>query len=309
MTDAALVTNTRTTESPNASLRDYWELLKPRVMSLVVFTAVVGLILAPGELHWIKGCVAILCIAIGAGASGALNQWYDADIDAVMARTAARPVPSGRVGADAALEFGMVLSFFSVGTMAVLVGYVAAALLAFTIFFYAVVYTMWLKRTTAQNIVIGGAAGALPPVISWSAATGTVDLYPLILFAIIFLWTPAHFWALALVKNDDYSRANVPMLPVIAGAKTTKRQIMVYAVLTTIASLCPWALGFAGNASGVVAGVASLGLVALAIHLLTSVGAEQERAAALRLFALSIAYLFVVFLTLGLERLLGWSVG
>lgn len=303
MTDTALDLTHGSARPLEAGVGDYWALLKPRVMSLVIFTALVGLILAPGELHWIKSFVAILCIAIGAGASGALNQWYDADIDAVMARTAGRPVPAGRISPDAALEFGMVLSFFSVGAMAVLVGYVPAALLAFTIFFYAVVYTMWLKRWTAQNIVIGGASGALPPVIAWSAVTGKVDLYPMILFAIIFLWTPAHFWALALVKNEDYTRAKVPMLPVVAGAKATKRQIVAYAILTAAAAMAPFALGFAGLAYATVAGVLSLGFVALSIRLwLTPEAADRKPA--LQLFAFSIAYLFALFFMAGLERLI-----
>jgi heme o synthase len=303
LTDAALERLPAQAQPFEAGLGDYWALLKPRVMSLVVFTALVGLILAPGELHWVKSLVAILCIAIGAGASGALNQWYDADIDAVMARTAGRPVPAGRISPDAALEFGMVLSLFSVGAMAVLVGYVPAALLAFTIFFYAVVYTMWLKRWTTQNIVIGGASGALPPVIAWSAVTGTVDLYPMILFAIIFLWTPAHFWALALVKNEDYTLAKVPMLPVVAGAKATKRQIVAYAVLTAVAAMAPYALNFAGPAYATVAGVLSLGFVILSIRLWRT-GEERQRKPALQLFAFSIAYLFALFFTLGFERLI-----
>lgn len=303
MTEAAFDHVETRSRPVEAGIGDYWALLKPRVMSLVVFTALVGLILAPGDLHWIKGVVAILCIAIGAGASGALNQWYDADIDAVMARTAGRPVPAGRIGPNAALEFGMVLSFFSVAAMAVLVGYLPAALLAFTIFFYAVVYTMWLKRWTAQNIVIGGASGALPPVIAWSAVTGTVDLYPMILFAIIFLWTPAHFWALALVKNEDYARAKVPMMPVVAGARSTKRQIVLYAVLTAAAAMAPFALGFAGVAYATVAGVLSLGFVMLSLRLWRTAEGE-ERKPALQLFAFSIAYLFALFFMAGLERLI-----
>jgi heme o synthase len=303
LTDATFDAARGQTQPLEAGLGDYWALLKPRVMSLVIFTAVVGLILAPGDLHWIKGVVAIVCIAIGAGASGALNQWYDADIDAIMARTAGRPVPSGRVSAQAALEFGVILSVLSVAAMGVLVSYVAAGLLAFTIFFYAVVYTMWLKRSTVQNIVIGGAAGALPPVIAWSAVTGSVDLYPAILFAIIFLWTPAHFWALALVKNDDYARAKVPMLPVVAGPKATKRQIVLYAVLTAAVAMAPSGLGYAGAAFALVAGALSLAFVALAIRLWTC-EAAQERRAALQLFAYSIAYLFVLFLTLAVERLI-----
>lgn len=289
-----------------AGVGDYWELLKPRVMSLVVFTAAAGAIVAPSEVHWMKAVVAIVCIAIGAGASGALNQWYDADIDAIMARTAGRPIPAGRVSRDAALEFGMVLSVFSVLSMAVMVGYLAAALLAFTIFFYAVIYTMGLKRWTAQNIVIGGAAGALPPVIAWAAVTGSVDVYPVLLFLLIFLWTPAHFWALALVKNEDYARAKVPMLPVVAGAAATKAQILIYAVLTAAAAMAPFAMGYAGPAYGAVAAASSLGFAGLALRLWrTQSAGAAERRWAMRLFAFSIGYLFLLFLTLGLESLLG----
>ena len=292
-----------------AGLSDYWALLKPRVMSLVIFTAIVGLLMAPGEIHWLKAFVAILCIAIGAGASGALNQWYDSDIDAVMARTASRPVPAGRISASAAAEFGMVLSIISVLTMGVLVNYVAAGLLAFTIFFYAVVYTMWLKRVTAQNIVIGGAAGALPPVIGWSAVTGDVaHAMPLILFAIIFLWTPAHFWALALVKNEDYRRAKVPMLPVVAGPRATKRQIVLYAVLTCAMSLSPWALGATTVSYAIVACLLSVAFLGQAIRLWRAPEGASEGAEALRLFALSIAYLFFIFLGLALDHLI-WLEG
>jgi protoheme IX farnesyltransferase len=290
--------------SNEASIGDYWELLKPRVMSLVVFTAIVGLILAPETLPLAKAVVAILCIAIGAGASGALNQWYDADIDAVMARTAKRPIPMGRISRDAAAEFGAVLAVFSVFTMAVLVDYLAAGLLAFTIFFYVVVYTMWLKRTTPQNIVVGGAAGALPPVIAWAAATGATDVLPCLLFAIVFMWTPAHFWALALVKHDDYRRAGVPMLPVIAGPTATKRQIVLYACLTAIAALTPAVLGFAGVVYGTASIVLSAVFVAMAVRLWRTHGRDQERREGLRLFAFSIFYLFMIFAVIAFERLI-----
>jgi protoheme IX farnesyltransferase len=228
------------------STADYIALMKPRVMSLVVFTALVGLVMAPGAMHPVMAVAAIALIAVGAGASAALNMWYDADIDALMSRTQDRPVPSGRVTPDAALTFGLWVSGLSVLSMAVMINYLSAALLAFTIFFYAVIYTMFLKRRTAQNIVIGGAAGALPPVIGWAAAANSVSIEPLIYFAIIFFWTPPHFWALALIKNDDYQAANVPMLPVTSGVKSTLTQIVLYAFLLFGVSLLPYALGFSG---------------------------------------------------------------
>src|SRR6476661_8565983 len=206
----------------SADVEDYVALLKPRVMSLVVFTALVGLLVAPGHIHPVIGFAALLCIAIGAGASGALNMWYDADIDAVMTRTARRPIPAGRVQPGEALAFGATLAAFSVAVLGVLVSWFAAALLAFTIFFYVFVYTMWLKRSTPQNIVIGGAAGAFPPMIGWAAVTGDVSLAPFLMFLIIFLWTPPHFWALSLLKSEDYRRAGVPMLPVVAGPNATR---------------------------------------------------------------------------------------
>src|SRR5512132_787842 len=225
------------TEPSMADVGDYIALLKPRVMSLVIFTALVGLVVAPGHVHPVIGFTAILCIAIGAGAAGALNMWYDADIDALMSRTSKRPVPSGRVMPGEALGFGLVLAGLSVMTLGLLVGWLAASLLAFTIFFYVVIYTMWLKRSTPQNIVIGGAAGALPPVIGWVAAAGNVGLEPLVLFLIIFLWTPPHFWALSLNLAGEYARAGVPMLPVVAGRAETKRQILLYSVLLAAVSL------------------------------------------------------------------------
>ena len=225
---------------------DYFALLKPRVMRLVVFTALVGLLLAPGPISPWLAAIAVLCIAVGAGASGALNQWYDADIDAVMERTRERPIPRGEVVPSSALGFGTILSMVSVVTLGLFAKWTAAALLAFTIFFYAVIYTMWLKRRTPQNIVIGGAAGAFPPVIGWAAVTGTVSWESLILFAIIFVWTPPHFWALALFREQDYANAAVPMLPNVAGVQATKRQIMLYAVVVALVGMLPFLLGFGG---------------------------------------------------------------
>src|SRR5579859_3905152 len=243
------VTLTRV-EPSIAGVGDYIELLKPRVMSLVVFTALVGLVVAPGHVHPVIGFVALLCITVGAGAAGALNMWYDADVDARMARTAGRPIPCGRVTPGEAAGFGFTLATFAVVTLGLLVNVLSAALLAFTIFFYVAVYTMWLKRATPQNIVIGGAAGALPPVIGWAAAGGSLALEPLILFLIIFLWTPPHFWALALNRANEYARAGVPMLPVVRGRVATTRQILLYSLLLVPVSVLPWVGGFAGPAYG-----------------------------------------------------------
>src|ERR1700720_946299 len=234
----------------HASFGDLVALMKPRVMSLVVFTALVGLLVAPGHLDPLIGFVALLCITAGAGAAGALNMWYDADIDAVMARTAMRPIPSGHVSRSEALIFGLMLGMCAILALGTLLNVAAAALLAFTIFFYVVVYTMWLKRRTPQNIVVGGAAGALPPVIGWVAVTGNVGPEPLLLFLIIFLFTPPHFWALSLNLAGEYARAGVPMLPVVAGRAETKRQILFYSVLLVPISLIPWVLGFAGSIYG-----------------------------------------------------------
>ena len=243
-----------------ATAGDYFALLKPRVMSLVVFTAFVGLVAAPVADQSADRHIAILAIAVGAGASGALNMWYDADIDAVMTRTASRPIPSGRIAPREALVFGLVLSVLSVMTLGVLVNWLAAALLAFTIFFYAVIYTMWLKRSTPQNIVIGGAAGAFPPMIGWAAATGTVSLESVVLFLIIFLWTPPHFWALALFKSDDYGRAGIPMMPNVAGQASTRRQIFAYALLVAPVGVLPWSARLYRCAYGVVAAGSRRGL-------------------------------------------------
>src|SRR5437763_4084772 len=229
-----------------AGVEDYVALLKPRVMSLVVFTALVGLLVAPGHIHPVIGFTALLCVAIGAGASGALNMWYDADIDAVMTRTAKRPIPAGRVEPGEALAFGATLAVFSVAVLGVLVNWIAAALLAFTIFFYVFIYTMWLKRSTPQNIVIGGAAGAFPPVVGWAAVTGDIGWGALALFAIVFFWTPPHFWALSLYSFREYAAAGVPMLPVVAGPRETKKQMLLYTVVLWPVSLAPWLLGLAG---------------------------------------------------------------
>jgi heme o synthase len=276
-----------------ASVGDYVALTKPRVMSLVVFTALVGLMVAPGGIDPLAGVVALLCIAAGAGAAGALNMWYDADIDALMARTAMRPIPSGRVSRAEALAFGLMLGTCAVLSLGAFLNMAAAALLAFTIFFYVVVYTMWLKRRTPQNIVIGGAAGALPPVIGWVAAAGNVGLEPLILFLIIFLWTPPHFWALSLNLAGEYARAGVPMLPVVAGRAETKRQILLYSVLLALVSLLPWVSGFAGAIYG--AAAAMLGAVMIFLSWQVRRSNDQERQPARRLFMFSMLYLVLLF--------------
>jgi protoheme IX farnesyltransferase len=276
-----------------ASIGDYVALTKPRVMSLVVFTALVGLMVAPGDIDPFAGVVAVLCIAAGAGAAGALNMWYDADIDALMARTAMRPIPSGRVSRLEALVFGLILAVGAVLSLGTLLNMAAAALLAFTIFFYVVVYTMWLKRRTPQNIVIGGAAGALPPVIGWVAAAGNLGFEPLILFLIIFLWTPPHFWALSLNLAGDYARAGVPMLPVVAGRAETKRQILLYSVLLVAVSLLPWASGFAGTIYG--AAAAMLGTVMIFLSWQVRRSSDRERQPARRLFVFSMLYLVLLF--------------
>ena len=278
-----------------AGARDFFELLKPRVMSLVVFTAFAGLVVAPGSVNPMLAAIAILCIAVGAGASGSLNMWYDADIDAVMTRTAKRPIPSGRVTGQEALAFGITLSCFSVGILGLAVNWLSSAILAFTIFFYAVVYTMWLKRWTPQNIVIGGAAGAFPPMIGYAAVTGTVNLESVILFLIIFLWTPAHFWALALFKMRDYESVGVPMLPNVRGEATTKVQIMVYAVLTAAVSVAPTLLGTATWGYGLFAGVLGLVFVHCSWLVYRMPEGDQKMLPAKKMFAYSIFYLFAIF--------------
>jgi protoheme IX farnesyltransferase len=288
-----------------AEVRDYFELLKPRVMSLVVFTALVGLVRAPVDLHPVLGFTALLCIAIGAGAAGALNMWWDADIDARMSRTARRPIPAGRIAPSEALSFGLVLSIASVLMLGLFVGLLAAALLAFTIFFYAVIYTIWLKRWTPQNIVIGGAAGAFPPMIGWAAATGTIAPESVLLFLIIFFWTPPHFWALALVKQDEYARAGVPMLPVVAGGSETRRQILIYSLILVPLGVAPTAFGFAGAIYGIAALLLGIVLLGCAVDVYRNRSGATGDRAAYRLFGFSILYLFMLFALLLAEPLLG----
>ena len=287
-----------------ATVGDFFALLKPRVMSLVIFTGLAGLVVAPGQIHLLSAFTALLCIAVGAGASGALNMAYDSDIDAVMARTATRPIPMGRIAREEALTFGWWLSAGSVAIMGLFVNILAAGLLAFTIFFYVVVYTLWLKRSTAQNIVIGGLAGALPPAIGWAAVTGQVTLAPLVLVAIIFLWTPPHFWALALFRSDDYARAGVPMMPVVAGKASTRRQIFAYTLLLLPFGLAPAALGFAGPLYLAGAGLVSAWFLFAAVKVLFERDAVKEPAAK-KLFFASLVYLFVLFAALIAERLIG----
>jgi protoheme IX farnesyltransferase len=278
------------------NVSDFVALTKPRVMMLAVFTALVGLSSAPVRLDPLTTLAAVLAIAAGAGAAGVLNMWYDADIDAVMSRTAMRPIPRGKISRFEALVFGLVLGGSAVAVLGLATNLTAAALLACTILFYIVVYTAWLKRATRQNIVIGGAAGALPPVIGWAAATGDVALEPLVLFLIIFLWTPPHFWALALNRTDDYARAGVPMLPVVAGRAATTRQILIYSGLLVLASELPLVLGFAGTIYGVIVAVCGALFLLLARQLNRSI--EADRRAAHRLFVFSIFYLFVLFAAL-----------
>nr|WP_245318809.1 heme o synthase [Consotaella salsifontis] len=274
---------------------DYVALLKPRVMSLVMLTAVTGFMVAPGHIHPLLGAVAMLCIAIGAGASGALNMWYDADIDRLMARTAKRPIPLGRIERREALAFGLTLSVFSVVVLGLTVNLVAAGLLAFTIFFYAVIYTMLLKRTTPQNIVIGGAAGAFPPMVGWACSTGTISIESITLFMIIFLWTPPHFWALALFKLKDYGSAGVPMMPNVAGEASTKRQIFAYSLILAPVGVAPYVLGFAGPVYGVASAILGLIFVLHAYRTLKMPDGDVKMVAAKKLFGFSIVYLFTLF--------------
>jgi protoheme IX farnesyltransferase len=286
------------------TVSDYVALLKPRVMALVIFTALVGLVIAREPMHPWMGFMTLFAIAMGAGASGALNMWFDADIDAVMARTSARPLPRGSILPGEALGFGMTLAVASVLLLGLIANVLSAALLAFTIIFYVVVYTMWLKRSTAQNIVIGGAAGALPPVIACSAATGSLELSSLSLFLIIFLWTPPHFWALALLRTDDYAKAAIPMLPVVAGEDETRRQILIYSVLLVLASFAPLGLGIAGWSYLAAAAVFGTVFLERAVRLYRHREGDPARRAAARLFGYSILYLFAIFAALLVERLL-----
>ena len=284
-----------------AEVGDYLVLLKPRVMSLVIFTALVGLLIAPVHVHPVLAITALICIAVGAGASGALNMALEGDIDAKMSRTANRPIPRGRVTRAEAMAFGTTLAFFSVMTLGILVNWYAGALLAFTIFFYVVIYTLLLKRRTAQNIVIGGAAGSLPPVVAWVAATGSLSVEPLLLFLIIFFWTPPHFWALALFRSDDYARAGVPMLPVVAGPDATRLQILLYTIVLVAIAAAPWPLGYFDAAYGVTSLVLGAGMLALAINVYCRRERTQSLRATRKLFAFSILYLFALFATLLVE--------
>jgi len=304
------VTATPATEATLASTplpaewRDFFALTKPRVMSLVVFTGLCGLLAAPGAIHPVLGFTAILCIAMGAGGAAALNQWWEADIDAKMKRTAKRPLPSGRLRREDARDFGMLLSGASVFVMLVAIHWLAAIVLAFSIFYYAVIYTMWLKPRTPQNIVIGGGAGAFPPLIGWIAVTGEITAMPLLLFAIIFIWTPPHFWALALFVKTDYAEAGIPMMPVVAGEKSTRRQVLGYSVLLLATSLLPWIIG----GTGLIYGIAALALSAVFVALSVPVGLRSSQPddrmqPEKRLFAYSVIYLFALFTALVADRM------
>lgn len=288
-----------------ARVADFIALLKPRVMSLVVFTGLAGLLVAPGSIHPVLGAVAILCIAISAGAAGAINMWYDRDIDTLMDRTRRRPIPAGRVEPSEALAFGVILSLLSVMLMGLAVNWVAGALLAFANGFYVFVYTVWLKRRTPQNIVIGGAAGAFPPMIGWAAVTGTVSIESLVLFLIIFMWTPPHFWALALYRDGDYARAGVPMLPVVVGRPATRRQILIYTLLLFPLALAPALLGITGPVYAFLAAILGGLFVFLAARILI----ERSERAAKRMFGFSILYLFALFAFLIVDRSPGLLAG
>ena len=298
-----------TAQALGGSIGDFIALMKPRVMSLVVFTALVGMVLAPEHPHPALAVIALLCIAVGAGASGALNMWYDADIDARMQRTASRPIPRGLVTPDEALTFGSVLAAGSVATLGLTVNWVAGGLLAFTIAFYVLVYTMWLKRRTPQNIVIGGAAGAFPPMIGWAAATGGIGAESILLFLIIFMWTPPHFWALALYRARDYERAGVPMLPVVAGLDETRKQIVIYAALLVPIGVSPVFIGLAGGLYALVSILMGGMFLAFALAVYNRREGRNADHAARRLFAFSILYLFSLFATLLLERGLARLIG
>ena len=280
-----------TADTPVSSVAAFFALMKPRVMSLVIFTGFAGMYLAPVDMHPVLAVISLFAIAAGAGASGAINQWYDRDMDALMTRTRNRPIPAGKVMPEEALAFGIVISVLSVMLLSLASNLLAGGLLAFTIFFYAVVYTVWLKRSTPQNIVIGGAAGALPPLVGWAAMTGTVTLEPIILFALIFIWTPPHFWALALVKNDDYRAANVPMLPVTAGADETRKQILIYSFVLMGAGILPFAIGMSGIAYGILSVIMGALFLAFALRLYF---AKTDKAA-WDLFKFSVFHLFVLF--------------
>ena len=303
MADVAYSLRAATVEAETGGdVADYIALMKPRVMFLVVFTALVGLVAAPGSMHPVLAIAALICIAAGAGASGALNMWYDADIDAKMARTAARPVPRGLVSPEEARSFGMVLALGSVLCLGLMANWVAAALLALTIGFYVLVYTMWLKRSTPQNIVIGGAAGAVPPMIGWAAATGGVSLEPFVLFLIIFVWTPPHFWALALLRTRDYAKAGVPMLPVVAGPDATRLQILIYSLILAPLGMVPAIIGLGGTLYMIAASILGSLFVVMALDCYRKREGEAADRAAKNLFAYSILYLFLLFAVLLIEQ-------
>ena len=286
-----------------ADWRDYYALMKPRVMSLVVFSSACALWTAPGHINVFLAFVAILCVAVGAGAAGALNQWFEADIDALMKRTRNRPLPAGRLSSGEALAFGVTLGCGSVAVMGLAVGWLAAAILLASILFYVVIYTVWLKRRTPQNIVIGGAAGAFPPLIGWAAVTGDVTALPLLMFAIIFLWTPPHFWALALFMEADYAAAGVPMLPVTDGPTVTRRQILAYSVALAAVSIVPWALALTGWIYGAAASALGVAFVGYAVAVYRN---DATTAAAMgpekRLFKFSLLYLFLIFTALVVDH-------
>jgi heme o synthase len=298
------MTQAAATQPLPAHWRDFFALTKPRVMSLVIFTGLCGLLAAPEAIHPVLGFTAILCIALGAGGAAALNQWWEADIDAGMKRTAARPIPAGRMDRTNARDFGVALSAGSVLLMGLAIGWLAAAILALSIFYYAVIYTIWLKPRTPQNIVIGGGAGAFPPLIGWVAATGEITAMPVILFAIIFMWTPPHFWALALFVQTDYAKVGIPMLPVVAGEAATRRQILIYSVLLLPLSALPWMIGGTGAVYGVSALVLSAIFLALAIKvgLRQRMGPDDAMKPEKQLFAWSIIYLFALFAALVADR-------
>lgn len=303
--------STIATQPLPADWRDFFALTKPRVMSLVIFTGLCGLLAAPGTIHPVLGFTAILCIAMGAGGAAALNQWWEADIDAGMKRTAARPIPAGRMDRGNARDFGVVLSGASVMLMGLAVGWLAAGILALSIVYYAVIYTIWLKPRTPQNIVIGGGAGAFPPLIGWIAVTGDITLMPVVLFAIIFFWTPPHFWALALFVQSDYAKVGIPMMPVVAGERSTRRQILAYAVLLLPLSLLPWWIGGTGILYGVSAALLSLVFLALSVRvgLRQREGDDDAMKPEKQLFAWSIVYLFAIFGALVADRwVAAWGV-
>lgn len=299
---------TATAQTLPADWRDFFALTKPRVMSLVIFTGLCGLLAAPGDIHPVLGFTAILCIALGAGGAAALNQWWEADLDAGMKRTAGRPLPSGRLDRTDARDFGIALSVASVGIMGLAIGWLTAAILAVSIVYYAVIYTIWLKPRTPQNIVIGGGAGAFPPMIGWVAVTGDITLMPVLLFAVIFFWTPPHFWALALFVQSDYAKVGIPMMPVVRGQRSTRRQILVYSVILVPIAATPWLIGGTGAVYGIAAVALSLAFLLMALPVAFRTSAEGDSMKPeKRLFGFSIIYLFALFAALVIDRLLAHS--